>query len=42
MTDTQIDIADIKTTLNTMKKDIDELATLIAEQEKNIERRTTK
>lgn len=42
MTDTQIDIAEIKTTLKIMQEDIAELEKLIAEQEKNIERRTTK
>ena len=42
MTDTQIEIAEIKTTLKIMQRDIIELAALIAEQEKNIERRTAK
>lgn len=36
MTDTQVDIIDIKTTLKTMQTDIDALARLIAERESNI------
>ena len=35
MTDTQLDIIDIKQTLKKMQTDIDELARLIAEQEYN-------
>lgn len=35
MTDTQVDIVEIKQTLKQMKTDIDELARLIAEQESN-------
>ena len=36
MTDTQLDIIDIKHTLKKMQTDIDELARLIAERESNI------
>lgn len=36
MTDTQLDIIDIKQTLKKMQTDIDELARLIAERESNI------
>ena len=36
MTDTQLDIIDIKQTLKKMKTDIDVLARLIAERESNI------
>lgn len=35
MTDTQIEIAEIKATLASMQQDINELATHIAEQEQN-------
>ena len=36
MTDTQLDIIDIKQTIKKMQTDIDELARLIAERESNI------
>ena len=36
MTDTQLDIIEIKQTLKKMQTDIDELARLIAERESNI------
>ena len=39
MTDTQLDIIDIKHTLKKMQTDIDELARLIAEQESNCKAR---
>ena len=39
MTDTQLDIIDIKQTLKKMQTDIDELARLIAEQEYNCKAR---
>ena len=39
MTDVQLDIVEIKMTLNKMQTDIDELARLIAEQESNCKAR---
>lgn len=39
MTDTQLDIIDIKQTIKKMQMDIDELARLIAEQEYNCKAR---
>ena len=39
MTDTQLDIIEIKQTLKNMQTDIDELARLIAEQEYNCKAR---
>ena len=39
MTDTQLDIIEIKQTLKKMQTDIDELARLIAEQEYNCKER---
>ena len=39
MTDTQLDIIDIKQTLKKMQTDIDELARLIAEQDYNCKAR---
>ena len=39
MTDTQLDIIEIKQNLKNMQKDIDELARLIAEQESNCKAR---
>ena len=42
MTDTQLDIIDIKQTLKKMQTDIDELARLIAERESNIAARNNR
>ena len=39
MTDTQLDIIEIKQTLKKMQTDIDELARMIAEQEQNCKAR---
>ena len=39
MTDTQLDIIEIKQTMKKMQTDIDELARLIAEQEQNCKAR---